>query len=335
MSYGERYSRELLNIMFNEEFIICRPDWLKNPKSNRSLELDMYCENLNLAFEYQGEQHYKFIERFHRTIETFHEYQKRDKFKVYKCKEQGIKLLHIPFNIRLKKLQTFIIELCEKNNIAIPNKTEIDINKLNIYSNSQIIQLNKIQEAAKLKGGKCLNDKYIPNSPMKFKCHEGHIWETYPSNVVIKGSWCNECQINSLRGYTISDINKIIQEFSCLCISDEYINGIQKLNFKCNMCDTIWVCSLGSIFRKKKKGYICTNCHRSDKQNHMLESIIEIAKNYNCICLSTQYKNARTLLEWKCNNCNHEWQCSQVNMLLRLSNKRKKQKYLCLNCKKN
>jgi len=35
-----------------------RPNFLKNPKTGFNLELDGYCEELKLAFEYDGEQHF-------------------------------------------------------------------------------------------------------------------------------------------------------------------------------------------------------------------------------------------------------------------------------------
>ena len=42
-----------------------RPDWIKNKEGNK-LELDFYCEELKLAFEYQGIQHEQYHQFFHR-----------------------------------------------------------------------------------------------------------------------------------------------------------------------------------------------------------------------------------------------------------------------------
>ena len=72
-----------------------RPDFLKYI-SGWNLELDMYCEELKLAFEYDGRQHRCYCERFHRTEQCFRKQQERDKWKNEKCKEMGIRLLRVP-----------------------------------------------------------------------------------------------------------------------------------------------------------------------------------------------------------------------------------------------
>src|SRR5690606_5877566 len=55
----EKLCREVFEEWFGEPFIKIRPEWLVNPKTNYKLELDGYCEKLNIAFEYNGIQHYK------------------------------------------------------------------------------------------------------------------------------------------------------------------------------------------------------------------------------------------------------------------------------------
>lgn len=61
-----------------------RYSFIKNEGTNRSLELDIYIPELKLALEYQGEQHYKYIERFfHKKSGEagFKSQQKRDELK--------------------------------------------------------------------------------------------------------------------------------------------------------------------------------------------------------------------------------------------------------------
>lgn len=67
--FGEEISRGYFEYIFEgKKFIKSRPKWLKSPK-NHSIELDGYCSELKLAFEYNGVQHYKFVPRFHKTME--------------------------------------------------------------------------------------------------------------------------------------------------------------------------------------------------------------------------------------------------------------------------
>ena len=76
------------------EFPNTRPDWLRNPETGCKLELDCYNEELGLAFELQGVQHYKPIKhwggekRFVRTI-------RRDVHKRTECTKHGVELFRI------------------------------------------------------------------------------------------------------------------------------------------------------------------------------------------------------------------------------------------------
>ena len=59
ISKGEQKCKETLEKIYGKEFLCVRPDFLRNPETNRKLELDCYNEELKLAVEYNGIQHYK------------------------------------------------------------------------------------------------------------------------------------------------------------------------------------------------------------------------------------------------------------------------------------
>ncbi|QKF93720.1 hypothetical protein QKU48_gp0262 [Fadolivirus algeromassiliense] len=260
ISYNERLSRELLNKMFNKNFINIKPTWLINQETNKLLEIDMYCDNLKLGFEYQGKQHYEFCKRFHKTHENFIKQQNRDKLKFTLCNNHGITLLYIPYYIKPNNLQKYIIDLCEKNEINIPHKEHIDIKAINIFKSRYVKLFNNIKEISTNKRGECLSTTYTPDIPMKFKCEFNHIWETKPRNIET-GSWCLECYKTRQKGHTIESINKNIEEYNCECISDKYTNNCSKLKWKCNKCNFIWECDLSSMLKRKKKGYFCSKCY--------------------------------------------------------------------------
>lgn len=73
-----------------------RPSWLKGLKG-KPLELDAYCQEANLAVEYQGKQHYEFVPGWHKTEEYFRECQARDALKRKLCAEFGVTLFEIPY----------------------------------------------------------------------------------------------------------------------------------------------------------------------------------------------------------------------------------------------
>lgn len=76
------------------------------------LELDGYCRNLSLAFEYNGEQHYRLCRWFKMEQNDLDSIRSRDRLKVELCRSHGVRLIVIPYTIReLKKY----IEECLEN----------------------------------------------------------------------------------------------------------------------------------------------------------------------------------------------------------------------------
>ena len=59
------------------------------------LSYDFYLPQYNLLIEYQGEQHEKFVERFHKSEEDFIIQKEHDRRKKKYTKDNNIKLLEI------------------------------------------------------------------------------------------------------------------------------------------------------------------------------------------------------------------------------------------------
>lgn len=76
-----------------------RPSFLKNPESNRNLELDCYDPETNLAVEYNGIQHYEYPNTFHRDEKTFQDQVYRDVLKNDLCQRNGITLITVPYTV--------------------------------------------------------------------------------------------------------------------------------------------------------------------------------------------------------------------------------------------
>jgi hypothetical protein len=97
-----------------------RPKWLKIGERS-VLELDGYCEMLNIAFEYQGIQHYKFIDFFHKTQEGFEKLQERDRKKRELILQKNIIFFEIPYTLSYKNkaeldcfIYNFLLEALNK-----------------------------------------------------------------------------------------------------------------------------------------------------------------------------------------------------------------------------
>ena len=110
-SKGETACRKYLEMRFNKPFGKIRPKFLRNQVTSDggtdyNLELDCYNAELGLALEYNGAQHYKYIPHFHRSKEAFHNQKYRDEIKKYKCQENGIRLIEVPYDV--KDIEAFI-----------------------------------------------------------------------------------------------------------------------------------------------------------------------------------------------------------------------------------
>lgn len=97
-SYGESLCRDFLKLSFPEKNAIYnyRPIWLKNPQTNRNLELDIYYPDLKLAVEFNGIQHKLLLQK------------RKDYFKRQECSKLGILLLSVYHPMDLFKCKTLV-----------------------------------------------------------------------------------------------------------------------------------------------------------------------------------------------------------------------------------
>jgi len=97
--------------MFQRPFRKQRPTFLNNPVTGGTynLELDCYNEELQLAVEFNGRQHYEYVPFFHKNKEAFLNQKYRDEMKRRKCYERGILLIEVPYTEE-KKLETYLLQ---------------------------------------------------------------------------------------------------------------------------------------------------------------------------------------------------------------------------------
>ncbi len=102
-SRGEQFCAEILEELLQRQVRInYRPEFLKNPKTNRCLELDAYDEQTKVAIEYNGEQHYVFPNCYHKTRKDFDGQLERDILKEKLCRENNIRLISVPYTVDYK-----------------------------------------------------------------------------------------------------------------------------------------------------------------------------------------------------------------------------------------
>ena len=98
ISKGEKACKRYIQRLFKKPFTKIRPDFLKDPKTKRNLEIDLYNDSLKLGIEYNGIQHYEYTKRFHKTYGDFRRQQERDALKRQLCKDHGVFLIVVTFN---------------------------------------------------------------------------------------------------------------------------------------------------------------------------------------------------------------------------------------------
>ena len=101
-------AKALKDIFPNHFFKKCRPNWLKNPETGRNLELDFINEELRLAIEYNGIQHYVFPNCFHHTKDKFIGQVRRDQFKRKRCDEMSVYLITVPYTVPFCDIPEYI-----------------------------------------------------------------------------------------------------------------------------------------------------------------------------------------------------------------------------------
>ena len=104
-------------------------------------------------------------------------------------------------------------------------------------SNRAKLTIEQMRELAQQKGGKCLSNKYINvDTKLRWKCGEGHIWESIPY-LIKSGSWCPKCNVekrSKAQRLTIQDMHQLAESRNGKCLSKKYTNSQTHLLWECN-----------------------------------------------------------------------------------------------------
>lgn len=107
-SSGELECKRAAEKITGKRFDKKRPDFLKNNITDSNLEIDCYCEELKLGIEYNGIQHYKYTPYFHASKDAFYNTKYRDEMKQRLCKNNGIKLIVVPYTVKVNEIEDYL-----------------------------------------------------------------------------------------------------------------------------------------------------------------------------------------------------------------------------------
>lgn len=301
--FSEEVCRKVFEQIFCKEFINTRPEWMKTDEGQR-LELDGYCDELNLAFEYQGRQHFE-IGFFGSTQEDLEHQKIRDQKKIQICKQNNVDLIVIRFDQDLNNLPQIIKEqfkILKRDEANYSFETTIDPSQAHV----QITKIQKMNVLAKNKKGKCLSTIYMGNNkPLEWECSSGHRWFAIPRSISM-GTWCPNCDIEKKR-IGLKVMKDIALDKGGKCLSNTYINARKHLEWECAEGHK-WTAPSEHV----KRGSWCNVC-ANKKRRLGIEAMHEMAKVKKGFCLSKEYKNTKTKLHWQCEH-GHKWEATPSNI---------------------
>lgn len=173
-------------------------------------------------------------------------------------------------------------------------------------SGTKKLTIATAHEVALGRGGRCLSTEYVNcNAPIQWECDEFHRWTACLHDVKNGGTWCPYCA--RVVKLTIEDAHKVAAERGGLCLSTVYISNKEPLRWRC-MYNHEWIASLGKVKNEKQW---CPDCSGKKKLNINVAN--EIALERGGRCLSLDYINCDSLLQWECSKL-HTWRASLNNI---------------------
>lgn len=148
----------------------------------------------------------------------------------------------------------------------------------------QLLSIDLFKQIAINKGGECLSEHYNgQKTKLKFRCKEGHIFETMPGEIKNGGAWCKKCA--GLELGTIEEMITLATSNGGECLSNKYINNTTKLKWKC-ADNHIWEATPRDVKHSKSWCPYCTWYRDESKCRHILERL-----------LNTEFRKTRKVLQ--------------------------------------
>ncbi len=334
-SYGEALMRAALKECFPDHVFekTRQLPWM------HGLELDCYCEELQLAAEYQGKQHSEFIPFFHDDDpKKFAAQQERDRRKREAVTDECKVLLEVPHTVKYRDIRDFVrTALIELGFDVADKELSYDFMEMaRVDGALTATMLAKAREIAISHGGTCVGDVYLGcHMPLAFVCAKGHAFSAPLASVnhrnhkrprfcpecggTRKRTWEENARDVARRGYTLLD------QFQ-----KTGPDGYTLTYFKVR-------CSAGHEYEVARDNFIaprdataprkkCIRCERKrTNRDRSVRERRERAEKFGIIPLS-DFVGRKDNAEWQCVAKGHRFEASWNTLLFRKQGK-------CLMCK--
>jgi hypothetical protein len=303
----EKVCRQVLEHLLKAAFPKRRPDWLRTSKG-RKAELDGFNEDLRLAFEYQGQQHFTHVPFFHTGDKSLELRVEDDRLKRETCNAHNITLLEINIDVPLEDLQAHLVDQIATRRPELTPSLNMARFDVSTVRTGKYEDLRKMREIGQSRGGRCLSTTYIDNSTkMQWECSKGHRWFATGASVKVAGSWCPKC-----KGDRISNSKRIpVEEVETLCwgLSLRMQGAEKKANGMFYLVSCVKGHSWFTDVSRLKVGRGCQKCaarRAGVRLKLTLEQLQDDAAARGGRLLSQRYQLAGVRMLWEC-SAGHRW----------------------------
>lgn len=164
----EKLCSKVLQEIYGKEFKSYRPAFLRNPETGNNLELDCYNEEIGIAVEYNGIQHYVYPNWAHKSRLDFHNQVRRDMFKKEMCDYNGVYLISVPYTVDFDLIPDYIRS-------QLPDNYPVDGQSRGITQTSQPSQPFQPLEQKQFKDSNKRQDRGTRNNKRQQFFHQHHI----------------------------------------------------------------------------------------------------------------------------------------------------------------
>jgi hypothetical protein len=274
-SKSEEMARVAFEHLFQFQFKKTRPRWLRNSRGHQ-MEIDGYCPELRIGFEYQGIQHFepKGIWSSKRgSLEALlKERIADDKLKAKLCKEHEITLFILDYTTPYESYASEIVKQLKEFDLPmnlIRGTLEIDFSSAYIRDD----RLHRLRELLADKEIEVLSKKWI-STKTKYdllcrKC--GHKWQAQGSAFFnsrsIAGCFvCARKASGEKQRGNIEDLQLFAENFGGIVLSKRYTKRNAEYKFRCRNNHT-FVANYNNLAYRKQFCPICEKRQTRKKNN--------------------------------------------------------------------
>ena len=168
-----------------------------------------------------------------------------------------------------------------------------------VCAGAKKLTIEEARAYARSKGGWCLSTAYInSDSPLRWKCRSGHIWNTPFGSIKHGGSWCPTCAGKT--PLTLADAKEHAESRGGACLSSEYKDTATIMHWGCKKGHT-WMATFSNL---RHGGHWCPHC--AGMAPHGIEFAKKLAEERGGTLVTTVYTNVSTPMLWKCKK-GHTW----------------------------